>query len=491
MTTRYTTPTAREFDSVGAPLSGSKLHFYETGTLTEKSTFSDNALTTANANPVVADSAGRFGEIFLESGTYRVILRDSDDVQISDTDNIDGGAGAGGGVTSITASYSVTASDATQFLAVDSSGGALTITLLAAATAGDGFEISVGKEDSTANTVTLDGNGSETIGGAASVVLYAAGESVTVRSDGINWVVRSHVQNRSNLRTTLDTNGNAINGSLGAAVASDATTNIWAADGNLLHVTGTNSIASFGTAPRPGASRKVIFDDALVLTHSANLNLPTEENITTAAGDIALIYADTTTQFDVLFFKKTGEALVERFQVVGSASIANKATFEIAAGGSPDITHGFSAGYDYIIQLRAFCCETDVKNLLARYSDDGGITYEAGASDYGWSVVQGNAFQHGESDAQIEMTENMGSDAGNMSTLTMTLIDPGGTSEPLTADWSGGVGSSDSPPYREAITGYAVFDKGAGAVNGIRFFWETSSLFKAQGDVTVWRRARS
>lgn len=491
MPTRFTIPVIHELDSAGEPLSGGKLYFYETGTLNPKDTFSDAALSTANTNPVVADSAGRFGNIFLESGTYRVALKNSADVQTWFRDDVDGGSGTGGGVVAISADYSVTASDETKYLNVDASGAARTITLLPAATAGDGFEVTVGKSESSTNTVTLDGNGSETIGGNASIVLYAEGESVTVRSDATNWVVQAHVKDTSPLREALDTNDNAINESKGSSVASASSTNIWVSDGNLLHITGTATITDFGTAPRAGSTRKVIFDDALTLEHSANLNLPTGENITTAAGDIALVYADSTTQFDVLFFKKSGEALVERMEFVATAAIPNQATFSIASGGSPDITHALAAGYDYIIQLKAFCCATDAKNLMARYSDDNGSTYESGASDYGWAVTQGAGDTRGDSAAQIELTENVGNDTGNAHTLTMTLHDPGGTSEPLTADWQGGAASSDSPPYREPVMGYAIFDKGAGAVNGIQFFWETASSFKAQGDVTVWRRRRS
>ncbi len=97
----------------------------------------------------------------------------------------------------------------------------------------------------------------------------------------------------------------------GAAAASATTTDIWTADGNCRHITGTTTITSFGTAPQAGAMMWVIFDGALTLTHGANLSLPGSANITTAADDFALVYADTTTQFDVLYFKKNGQAIVE------------------------------------------------------------------------------------------------------------------------------------------------------------------------------------
>ncbi|KKN24340.1 hypothetical protein LCGC14_0896040 [marine sediment metagenome] len=139
----------------------------------------------------------------------------------------------------------------------------------------------------------------------------------------------------------LDTNDQAINLSEGTPVASDTTTDIWATDGNTIHVTGVTTITSFGTAPRVGASRVVIFDGALILTHSANLALPGSANITTAAGDIAFVYADSTTQFDVLYARVDGTALAITANSIDFTEIVNAATldgnFSIAAPAANNI----------------------------------------------------------------------------------------------------------------------------------------------------------
>jgi len=113
----------------------------------------------------------------------------------------------------------------------------------------------------------------------------------------------------SPLSAPLDTGGFAIDESEGSAVASAATTDIWATDGNTVHITGTTTITSFGTAPRVGAWRKVIFDAVLTLTNGANLNLPGGNNITTAADDFAFVYAETPTLFKVLYFKADGASV--------------------------------------------------------------------------------------------------------------------------------------------------------------------------------------
>jgi hypothetical protein len=77
---RFLLPYQRAYDNNGNVLPGAKLIFTDTGTSTPKNTYSDIALTIANANPVEADSQGQFGPIFLEAGEYRVELTDANDV---------------------------------------------------------------------------------------------------------------------------------------------------------------------------------------------------------------------------------------------------------------------------------------------------------------------------------------------------------------------------------------------------------------------------
>jgi hypothetical protein len=74
-------------DPNGNPISGAKLYFYQTGTSSPKNTYSDAGLTSPNTNPVVADSAGRFGPIYLDQDSdYKVILKDASDVAIGTRD---------------------------------------------------------------------------------------------------------------------------------------------------------------------------------------------------------------------------------------------------------------------------------------------------------------------------------------------------------------------------------------------------------------------
>jgi hypothetical protein len=75
MSDRFILPYFNAFSDVtGLVIPGARLFFYTTGTSNKKDTYSDAGLTTPNPNPVVANSAGRFGDIYLSQGDYKVVL---------------------------------------------------------------------------------------------------------------------------------------------------------------------------------------------------------------------------------------------------------------------------------------------------------------------------------------------------------------------------------------------------------------------------------
>lgn len=78
------------FDDNGNPLSGGLLYTYEAGTTTPVTTYTSSAGTTANANPVVLDAAGRVPEqVWLNTAyTYKFLLRTSTGVSVWSKDNI-------------------------------------------------------------------------------------------------------------------------------------------------------------------------------------------------------------------------------------------------------------------------------------------------------------------------------------------------------------------------------------------------------------------
>lgn len=96
---------------------------------------------------------------------------------------------AKGGTTSVTATtYTTLITDDVILVDDDTAGADVTITLLAAATAGDGFQMTI-KKLGTTGTVTLDGNGSETIDGELTLDILVQYNSVTLVCDGSNWYI--------------------------------------------------------------------------------------------------------------------------------------------------------------------------------------------------------------------------------------------------------------------------------------------------------------
>lgn len=84
----------------------------------------------------------------------------------------------------VTAATTITAADA--LVLVDTTSGAVTVTLPVAAVSA-GKRYTVKKTNAGANNVTLDGNGAETIDGAATVVWNTQYLAYTVQSDGATW----------------------------------------------------------------------------------------------------------------------------------------------------------------------------------------------------------------------------------------------------------------------------------------------------------------
>ena len=92
-------------------------------------------------------------------------------------------------VTTTTTAYTPSKSDKTIF--ADASSASFTITLPGAATVEAGKTYTVKRTNAGANTVIVDGNGSETIDGIASLRLNQRFDFLQLQSDGTNWMVIS------------------------------------------------------------------------------------------------------------------------------------------------------------------------------------------------------------------------------------------------------------------------------------------------------------
>jgi len=86
-----------------------------------------------------------------------------------------------------TSAYTATGDE--TIIPVDTSGGAFTVTLPAAASYA-GKQLTIVKTSTDFNACTIDGDGSETINGSATTSINTQYESLTIACDGSNWYIR-------------------------------------------------------------------------------------------------------------------------------------------------------------------------------------------------------------------------------------------------------------------------------------------------------------
>lgn len=100
---------------------------------------------------------------------------------------------------------------------------------------------------------------------------------------------------------------------LGTSIASASTTSIGGIGlGDCIHITGTTGITSFGTASRAGIRRTLIFDSALTITHNnTSLICLGASSITTVAGTVIEVIAETTTNWRVVSISHSSLSMAE------------------------------------------------------------------------------------------------------------------------------------------------------------------------------------
>ncbi|MET3414768.1 hypothetical protein [Methylobacterium sp. 1030] len=174
----------RLFDANGYPAAGWKIYTYENKTTTFKTTFTDAANTTPNANPVVLNSEG-YADIWLDAGAYTFEVRKADGSLVWSRDNISGDAANvfGSSVVALSNNTPITAAYENNLLVCSA---ALTLTLAALADLGQGFVFSV--RNASTGIVTIDPDAAEQINGAATYILYP-GQSAIVVSGATSWNV--------------------------------------------------------------------------------------------------------------------------------------------------------------------------------------------------------------------------------------------------------------------------------------------------------------
>lgn len=204
-------PLDRATDANGNPVPGAKLKFYEAGTSTPKTVYSDSGLTQSLGSTVTCDAGGyptsdgsTQVSIYVGSDAYKLVVTTSADVTVHTRDNLKGApeipdvastALPETPVISRTSTYSILSSDQGELIQADPTGGSFALTLPSAITVGDGWRVGVRHNGaSTSNVATVRAIGGQAVGApgqsaATSISLTGYGQTIWLVSNGADWVI--------------------------------------------------------------------------------------------------------------------------------------------------------------------------------------------------------------------------------------------------------------------------------------------------------------
>ena len=172
----------RAFDNDGDPLPGAKLHVYEAGGLTPADLYADADLNAPQTNPVEADGAGRFPQVFVAQELFDMELKTAGGVTVASYENVSGLGEADG---------AIERNFTNSRLRISGSGGVVSIEARPATGDNIGGSMRLGGSDGTAaDSIELDGPVSTTGDVDVAGVMNAAG--ITLGGKGLRGVVEAN-----------------------------------------------------------------------------------------------------------------------------------------------------------------------------------------------------------------------------------------------------------------------------------------------------------
>lgn len=203
---------------------GYKLFQYIAGSTTKANTYTDAAKGTPNANPMTLNSSGRLDQdVYIDQSMKFVLATTAaGDPPTSSVWTIDNALSLEQLWTTVskTSNYQSVEADRDKLIRADATSGTLTVALVAAATAGDGFMIAIKKTDSSGNTVVIDANSTETIDGNLTLTLNNQNEVAVLICNGSLW----NVVNSAAAQSTTFSVDNASNNTVTNVATAQHTT---------------------------------------------------------------------------------------------------------------------------------------------------------------------------------------------------------------------------------------------------------------------------
>lgn len=200
--------------STQLPYTDGIIYFFDAGTTTPKTVYSDSALSVSLGTSLSCNSLGypvssgnakvliytgiAAYKIRVTSVTYGGTVFEADNVKgaLDTSSFLTSVATADLTITTVTADRAITVSDKGKLLNVNCTSGTLTMTLDAATTLGNGFTVGI-RHDGTANQVKITGNGTDTFAipgpDVTKFSLTGAGEVVWIGCNGSSFTTYSHM----------------------------------------------------------------------------------------------------------------------------------------------------------------------------------------------------------------------------------------------------------------------------------------------------------
>lgn len=475
------------------PANGGQLFFYAAGSSTKQTVYKDNAAAVSWTNPIVLDSGGNLpsgGEVWFPQGqTFKVIFAPSNDTDppaspywtkdnLSGTNDVSAQTGSEW-VSGPTPTFVST----TQFTV-----------------AGDQTSIfTAGRRIKTTNTAG-------TVYSTVMNAVFGAVTTVNVVSDGVS-VLDSGLS--ATFYSVLDPANPSVSSAeiyrKGTAIASagNGTTNIWASSGDYVHITGTNAIYFFSTAPYAGAQRDLVFDGALPLVHaSPTLSLPGLANISTSAGDVARVRADTVSTYTLMSYQRegiaplastaasgtifagpaTGASSVPSLRAIAGADAAWTlvSTVTVNSSSSVNFPTQFTADYkEYQLHLSGVVPVAHNISFYGRVTTDNGATYitTAGYRHGGLFTDNASSVSGDGNQSEIQLPFNLvpglHSSVANALSGVITIYNPADTAFTPRFHWD--LTFFSAAGYLAGVHGDGRFNN-SGGITGMQLFMSTGNI---------------
>ena len=263
--------------------------------------------------------------------------------------------------------------------------------------------------------------------------------------------------------TFSSTFGVAMDEAKGLDVAAAATVNLNSGPntGNLVHITGTTPITAI-TLPA-GAERTLVFDAATILTNSGNLILPGGANITTTAGDSAIVRGEGAGVVRVIDYQRAnGRAVVEAV----SPGVYLLGTLTPAGSANADALVSFNSTYDsYQIIGQGITMNGTGQSLALFFANSGVVD---GASNI-YTMVN-TASNTAAATASIASAFN----GGGGCNIKIDILNAN-DAVAIKGAFVDSISNTSAGNYQG--TSYQLAYKGLAAISGFRLSWNLGALF--------------